>query len=42
MAEEELLFDPHFYDLIYSEKHGLLNGYLPYSDVQVINHPFFR
>ena len=42
MAEEELLFDPHFYDLIYSEKHGLLNGHQPYSDVQVINHPFFR
>jgi len=42
MGGEELIFDTHFYDLIYSEKHGLLNGHQPYSEKEVLSHPFFK
>lgn len=42
MAPEDLIFDPLFYDLIYSNKHGLLNGHLPYSAEQVTHHPFWH
>lgn len=42
MAQEDLIFDPYFYDLIYSEKHGLLNGHQLYKGEQVVNHPFFQ
>ena len=41
VSHDHLLLDPHFYDLLFSEKHGLLQGVKPYREEEVINHPFF-
>lgn len=38
---ENLILNSHFYDLVYSEMHGLLNGLQPYSENEILNHSFF-
>lgn len=42
MASPQELKNPHFFDLIFSQKHGLLQGKSPYTDEQILNHPFFK
>jgi len=42
MGGDALLFDPKFFDLVYSNTHGLLNGNKPYTGKQILNHPFFK
>ena len=39
---KELLFNPEFFDLVYSDHHGLLNGNKPYTGKQILTHPFFK
>ena len=39
---KELLFSPEFFDLVYSDHHGLLNGNKPYTGKQILTHPFFK
>lgn len=42
MASPQELKNPHFFDLIFSQKHGILQGQRPYSASQILSHPFFR
>lgn len=42
MASPNELKNPHFFDLIFSQKHGLLQGQSPYTESQILSHPFFK
>lgn len=42
MGGKKLFGDLLFFDLLYSEKKGILNGKKPYSEKEIENHPFFK
>lgn len=42
MASPQELKNPHFFDLIFSQKHGILQGQSPYTETQILSHPFFK
>jgi serine/threonine protein kinase len=41
MAPPSQINDPNFFDLIFSPKRGLLQGHKPYTDTEILSHPFF-
>lgn len=41
MASPQELKNPQFFDLIFSQKHGILQGQRPYTADQILSHPFF-
>ncbi|MCB1109762.1 MAG: protein kinase family protein [Chlamydiia bacterium] len=42
MGGKQLLADPQFFDLLYSENRGVLNGKKPYSGKEIESHLFFK
>ncbi|MCB1106981.1 MAG: protein kinase [Chlamydiia bacterium] len=42
LGGDKLMADPWFFDLLYSEGRGLLNGKAPYAEREVLDHPFFK